>query len=332
MTFIVNGAEWDFNGMDAIDAERLIDRVLEFVYVSVDRGEEVLIGDEFQTRPMHGAFTLWDLFGEESPLHLRRELAQELTAWLLRAQRYADVHEWPIGMEDTMISVGGAPTTQNEDLAWVHYCLRSGIPTACVTLGANQVAATTTATGSVDVHFVGDDFGRKHFWRSAITLVGDSLNNLLRYASRAYPDLHFVGNVLSDADHLSGGYLASRHRLRSALAVLDDWGRWVFTHPPPTISPEDTGPVSSDARPSNQIIEHRFARFGLDAAPENPNVRGHRVSREARETELGGRTLYCEWHVKLEPHRNRIHFHAPVPESRGRVVVGMIHEHLPLPA
>lgn len=332
MTFIVNGADWDFAEMDAEAVECLIDRALGFVAVSADRGEDVLIGDEFQTRPMHGAFTLWDLFAEDSPLHLSKEIAQELAAWLQRAQRYPDVSEWPAGVDDAMISIGGAPAAQNEDLAWVHYCLRSGRPTASITLGPSQVVATTTATGSIEVHFVGDDSGRKQFWRTAITLEGDNLNSLVRYAEHAYPDLHFVGNVLLDADHLAGGYLASRQRVRFALAILNDWGSWTFAHPPPAISPEDTLPPHLDERPSNQLIEHRFSGFGLVAAPENPNVRSHRISREARQTVIDERTLYCEWHIKLEPHRNRIHFHAPVPESGNRVVIGMIAEHLPLPA
>ena len=290
-----------------------------------------MIGDDFQTRPMHGDLSLWDLFSEGSPLHLHREIAQELAGWLNRAPRYADAHDWPIGAEDSMISVDGAPAADIQDLAWVHYSLRSGVPTAGVTLGENRIAPTTTATGSFDVHFVGDDTGRKHFWRAAIILEGDDLNSLVRHVPRAYPSIHFAGNVVMHANHLSGGYLASRKRIQDALAVLDDWGHWVFTYPPPAIVPGEAPPPNLDARPSNQLIEHRFKGFGLDAAPEKPNVRNDRVCREARETVLGGRTLFCEWHVKLEPHRNRIHFHAPIPESGERVVVGMIHEHLPLP-
>jgi hypothetical protein len=59
-------------------------------------------------------------------------------------------------------------------------------------------------------------------------------------------------------------------------------------------------PENADGLPSNQIIEHRFKGFNLDVAPEKPNVYAHGESRKARETKLGTRTLYCEWHVKLE--------------------------------
>ncbi|MEO9528237.1 hypothetical protein [Roseibium sp.] len=332
MSFVVNGADWNFNGLSLIEVEELIERALAFVETSCERGEAVSIGDDFQTRPMHGEATLWDLFAADSPLPLSRELAQELSAWLMRAPCYADSEFWPRNFEDAMISVGGAPLISNEDIAWVHYSIRSGVPSALLALGTSSVIVTSTASGNVETHFVSDEPGRTRFWRDMIILRGDSLESLSEFASRAYPDLYFTDGVLTTADHrLAGGYLASRHRVRRTLEVLSDWGHWIFTSPPPALAPGEAPPVDPGASPSNQIIELRFAGFGVTAAPENPNVRTHRASREARETFISGRTLYCEWHVKLQPHQNRIHFHKPISESGDKVVIGMIDEHLPLP-
>ena len=332
MSFVVNGADWNFHGLSSAEAEELIDRALAFVETSRDREETVSIGDDFQTRPMHGEATLWDLFSAESPLPLPRELSQELSAWLMRAPRYADSEQWPAGFEDSMISIGGAPAIINEDVAWVHYSILSGVPSASLNLRTSDVTITNTAVANVEVHFVSDEPGRNRFWRDMIVLDGDSFESLVRFASRAYPDLHFVDGVLAGADHhLAGGYLALRYRVKRALEVLNDWGSWVFTSPPPALAPGDTPPLDINTSPSDHVIELRFAGFGITAAPENPNVRGHRTSREARETLMLGRTLYCEWHVKLQPHRNRIHFHKPVPESSNKVIIGMIHEHLSLP-
>lgn len=331
MSFVVNGAEWAFHGMPSEQAEALIERALEFIATSAERGEEVAVGDDFQTRPMHGTSSLWDLFSPTSLLRLRRELSEELAAWLGKAPRYADADEWPQGFGDTAVSIAGGAPAANADVEWVHFAVLSGKAMACLTLDDAQVVETTTAAGSAAIHFVADEPSRKAFWRDAIVLAGDDLDALRRYASRAYPDLHFVDGVLDHAASLAGGYLASRHRVRTALASLDDWGSWVFTCPPPAITPHEGPPPDPDARPTNQLIEHRLAGLQLEAAPEKPNVRLDRVSREARETVLGGEILYCEWHIKLEPHRNRIHFHAPASVSADKVVIGMIDEHLPLP-
>lgn len=74
MGFVVNGAEWHFDEMSAGEVEDLIDRALEFVKVSVDRGEKVWIGDDFQTRPMSGERSIWDLFADDSPISLTTRL------------------------------------------------------------------------------------------------------------------------------------------------------------------------------------------------------------------------------------------------------------------
>jgi hypothetical protein len=44
-----------------------------------------------------------------------------------------------------------------------------------------------------------------------------------------------------------------------------------------------------------------------------------------------GRTLYCEWHYKFEPHINRAHVHPPIPESGGKMIIAIFRDHLPLP-
>lgn len=331
MVFIVNGADWDFTGLDSDHVDKLIERALEFVEVSTLRQEEVAIGEDFQTRGMFGNLSIWDLFAPDSPVKLSREVFQELAAWLGSARQYLDSDEWPEGFDDTLVSVDGAPPEDNPDIAWVHCCIKARRSAACFVLGGGRIANTTSSLGGADLHFVADDSGRRQFWREMVLLQGDNLESLVRYSPHAYPDLHFVEGTLQHANQLAGGYLGSRRRVQDALAVLDDWGSWAFTWPPPAIMANEGSPPDMSASPSKPLIRQRLVGYGIDAAPENANVRDHRESRQARETVLGNCTLYCEWHVKLEPHRNRIHFHAPVPESGDKLVIGMIHEHLPLP-
>jgi hypothetical protein len=330
MTFIVNGADWHFDGMITAEVEDVIEKLLDFVAISDDRSEAVQIGDDFQSRPMYNQLTLWEMLSDIG-LGLNGNLRQEMAAWLWNTKYYADANEWPVGADDWSITIDGANPVDNADAAWVHHCVRAGIPAACLTLGQASVVQTTSKAGTASVHFVSDEFSRRRFWREMILLEGDDAASLARNATHAYPDLYFVDGVLRRVDDLEGGYLASRERVRNALAVLDKWGRWVFTYPPPALSPGEGAPPDPDAQPTKQLVQRRFTGLHLSVAPENPNVHGHRASREARTTVVGNRTLYCEWHIKLEPHRNRIHVHAPVQESDYKVVIGMINSHLPLP-
>lgn len=331
MTFIVNGANWQFDDASSDAVAQALDRFCEFARVSNERGETFMLGDDFHFRPMRGQLTLWDLFSAEARLGLSGELRQELAIWLGPAQYYVDDEDWPDGADETVVSIGVEPAAENVDVAWAHHCIRAGRIAACFTIREAAVMETTTASGVASVHFVSDGGSRKRFWQEVIALQGDDAASLRRYAAHAFPDLFLVEGVLAHLERLGGGYHAARERVRSALSVLDDRGHWIFTNPPPAFTPEEKLPASGERMPSNQLVIGRFARCGLDVAPENPNVYLNRVCREARETTLGQRTLYCEWHVKLEPHRNRIHIHAPVPQSGGKLVIGMVAEHLPLP-
>lgn len=330
MTFIVNGADWRFDDVTGDVVTQALESFFDFSSISKERGEAIKLGDDFQSRPMRGALTLWELFAPDVGLGLAGELRQELAVWLGPAQYYV-ADDWPEGVDQTMIAIRGDMPAENIDVSWAHHCVRAGRAVACFTIAEAAVVETVTSAGAAFVHFVADEASRTRFWRDAIVLEGDDANSLRRNAIHAFPGIWFVDGVLAHLDRLAGGYLASRQRVRETLAVLDDWGRWIFTCPPPTLTPDEGAPPGNQALPPNQVVAARFTHFNLDAAPEKPNVRLDRRCREARETTLAGRTLYCEWHVKLEPHRNRIHIHAPVPESGEKLVVAMIDEHLPLP-
>lgn len=327
MDFIVNGADWFFDGMPIADVEELIEKFLSFVDISVERGETVEIGDNFQTRPMRDAQTLWDLFAENTDQSLSGELRQEMAAWLGSVALYADAADWPDGIENSLISIDGESLVDNLDAAWAHHCVRGGHSVACITLSDTVVYETTTASGRATLFFVGEESGRRAFWRKQIR--NDA--SLARLAPHAYPDIHFVDGVLDHMNRLAGGYLALSAVIGSTFANLDDWGRWIFECPPPAVKPNENVLASAEDRPDNDLIKKRFLGLGMTAAPEKPNVYQNLACRNARVTVLNNRSLYCGWHVKLELHRNRIHIHRPVEESNHKVIVGMIAEHLPLP-
>jgi hypothetical protein len=327
MSFVIDGADWDFTGLPAHAVVGRLERRLAFIAVSAGRDEEVYVGDDFQRRPMRGTETLWQMVGGGG---LPGEVRQELAAWLGHAPYYTDMPDWPDGADDTVVTVDGGFPEDNADVAWVHHARRSGSAMASVSERYAGRLPTHTAHGATDVHFVANEAGRIAFWRDAIRFSGDNATSLVRFAPSAYPNLYFVPGVVARVDRFAGGYLALRQDVQAAFSALDEHGVWLFTEAPPAVTPQEPR-IGTEPSPTNAVVEERFRNLGLDAAPENPNVRLDRASREARETTVSGRVLYCQWHVKLQPHRNRIHVHGPVPQSGGRVVVGMIDDHLPLP-
>lgn len=331
MSFVIDGSEWVFDGWAKDDLIHTIERLIDRVWTAQRRNEVIWIGDDLQTRHVLGDHDLWSLLAPDAPITLPPELGQELAAWLGSAPRYLDEEPWPEWILEVQVSVDNSPQMENCDLAWAHHNVRTGRHVACIGLKRSGAYETTSALGSAVVHWISDDATHITFWRSAISSGFASVQALESYAEHAYPDLYFAPGALGRADTFGGGLQASRSELLRYLAVLNDYGIWAFTFPPPALTPEEpTGPEPT-ARPTNQIIERRFRGLNLNMAPENPNVKLNNACREAREITLAGKTFYCEWHGKLEAHRNRIHVHPPVPQSNGRVIIAILHEHLPLP-
>ncbi|GBQ42664.1 hypothetical protein [Komagataeibacter europaeus] len=331
MTFIVDGNDWVFDEASITQIHEQIEALLEFVAIGLERHEETFIGDDFQTQPIVAGYTLWQLFEDGSPVSLSFEIRQELAAWLGKSPIYIDLPDWPNNADEIEISIDSGPPTDNVDVAWAHHLLRSKRPAACYSLTRRGPLPTQTASGCIAVYFVNTDADRLDFWRNTIRTEGDSLEELIKFAPHAYPCLYFSYGVLQEANNLDGGYSALRWKIQDTFSALNDHGVWIFTCPPPTVSPTEPTIENATGTPQKQLIRERFQNLTLEGEPENPNVRDNRVCREARELHLGSRILYCEWHIKLEKHRNRIHIHAPVPESNSQVVIAIISPHLPLP-
>ncbi|MHA6888061.1 hypothetical protein [Ralstonia pseudosolanacearum] len=332
MAFVVDGAEWCFDGWPAEQISTALGGLLERVWVALGRGETVWIGDDLQTQVVMADHDIWSLWGPDSAVVLPIELQQELAAWLGRAPRYADERDWPEGVDDALIRIGQAPPTENPDVAWAHYHVHGGRAVACLSFLRDGPLNTRSRLGDATVHWVKTESAHKNFWRSAVDVERDNEATLERLAPHAFPNLHFHTGVWAQLGRFDGGYDAVRQRLRFYLAALDDHGHWAFTGPPPALRPEEAVFLQqSAARPTNQLIERRFHGLALTMAPENPDVHRDRTCRKAREIELGQHTLYCEWHGKLEPHRNRVYVHPPVPGVIDKVVIAIFHEHLPLP-
>jgi hypothetical protein len=328
MSFVVDGGEWKLDNIDSIlEFVSAIESLVDLVATARERGEEVWIGDDLQSRPIIDGYDLWALRGLK--LGIAEEFWQELAAWLSQAQFYLDVEAWPQGFEHQDISIDGDPAIENADLAWVHHSVRGGTAMACLGLQRGGVHDTRSELGMAPVRWVIHEQDQMEFWRCEIAR-NDGAQIIERLAPHAYPDLYFREGVWRGLGEFAGGYRAVSSAVRRALSVLNDHGRWIFTTPPPALRPDEVV-ASVGERATNLVIEQRFSSYGLDVAPEALEVFQSGRCRRAREIELGGRTLYCEWHEKLERHQNRIYFHGPVQESKDRIVIGFFSRHLPLP-
>jgi hypothetical protein len=116
MAFVVDGAQWGFDGLAASKVLALVENFLERIAVARDRAEVVWIGEDFQTRPIIGDHDLWSLMADNSVIQFPREVWQELAGWLTRARCYLDENEWPDGFEAIKIGIDDEQPSNNIDI------------------------------------------------------------------------------------------------------------------------------------------------------------------------------------------------------------------------
>ena len=169
---------------------------------------------------------------------------------------------------------------------------------------------TADEAGDADVHFWAEPADLPGFWRGLFTREGISEREFFDLAEYAFPALVFHPALRFGA--FDGSYPELRDRVVQILGGLNDHLA--------------TALAACHGLPHQ--VGAAMGKYGVDLSPESPNTRSSPALMRKREVVLDGATYRCEWHAKLERHRNRIHITLPEPRLDGRVLVGIFVSHL----
>jgi hypothetical protein len=184
---------------------------------------------------------------------------------------------------------------------------------ACLVFGACTRRGPWSISGmegAAQTHFFANALELPTFWRSLYQRERVTEQDFFELADYAFPTL--VLHPSLSFGRFDGQYSGLRDHVVKILGVLDD---------------HFAAAVSAGSGIPHQVAAV-LGQFGVEVSPESPTTRGSQKLMASREVVLDGRTYRCEWHAKVEPHRNRIHFSLPVPDLDGRVVVGIFVDHL----
>lgn len=323
MRFVLEESSWTWDGQDLDAFVARIEGLLDRLDVARERGEDLSACRALFEQKVHGVELGEILWGANIAL----EIQQRITGHF-NMMRFWDDEEELLGLEATIV---GAEQF-SPSAVYVHARASRDELIACMPLPGTWSGPCTVvvADRAQIVHFVTDAATHRGFFRSAIAEKKDE-HTAEMLAEHAFPDTCFLDGVWRGVRDFAGGYRAVHNELIRFLGILDDHGKWVLTDDTGRLTEDEPGP--SDLRKigvSNDIIKNRFLAWGLDVAPERPNVYADGACRRARERRLGDELLYCELHYKIQLHRNRVHIHRPVKASRDRPIVAIFHEHLPL--
>ncbi|MFD0201267.1 hypothetical protein ACFVG9_10905 [Saccharothrix carnea] len=166
--------------------------------------------------------------------------------------------------------------------------------------------------GDGEVFFFSSAERLPHFWRATITLEKPSEQEFYRRAADAFPNL-VLHRKLSFSS-FDGSYQDLREPVLAVLAEINDGFAVVWDE------------VNGQPRE----VEVRMGSRGIDMSRESVKTRASPKHMAMRDVDHDGVRFRCEWHAKLERHRNRIHFSLPDQALGGRMLIGMFIDHLPI--
>lgn len=179
-------------------------------------------------------------------------------------------------------------------VAFAHTLTLSGQGVACLIFGAcprRGFVITSNETGNAEIFFFAEASTLRMFWRCLYELEDVPETDFFTLASRAFPSLLFNPDL--SFRRFEGAYRDLRPQVVSHLSVLNDH----FL------------PAYRAANGITVQIEATLASAGCPGiSPESPNTHRNERAMSQRDVDYQGDMIRCEWHTKIEPHRNRIHF------------------------
>ncbi|MDA9530036.1 hypothetical protein [Bradyrhizobium sp. CCBAU 25338] len=164
------------------------------------------------------------------------------------------------------------------------------------------------------VYLVGSSAQAIAFYRDAANLGNFSEAQFLSNAIKAFPELYLHPKLEPQLSRFSRAFGPDlRSVLTSALSSLND-------HLPSLLA---------EGRSSHELARAFQALSGFEISPESPNTHRNRAAMAERDVLFDKIKVRCEWHLKLEPHRDRIHFFFGQHKvSQRPILVGIFCEHL----
>ena len=321
--FVLDESSWAAaTGADTGVLSNAIQHLLERLDVARERNEGVgRHADYYETGLGDGVQLFSALFELGCRVQLDRDIAERLRLALDRVNVFDDsgLAEYDAEIEGCVRFVPG--------VVWAHDCCSQRRQIAVLPLPLGEVprgrVSVTVAGATIEIAFVTEESQHVDFFRSVIALENADEAMFERLAPSAFPTLDWADNVWQGLGDFSRPYINVRDELVRYLGGLSDHGAARFHEH-----------RAGDLRDLPRFLS---AQVGSETSDENGPTKRHNPSERDRTRRHQGTNKVFWWHVKLQPHVDRIYFlyeppsmSPPLPKN-GRIVVGLFKDHCILP-
>jgi len=302
--FVVDESSFLIGSLDDIDAERLFVSLNEQLSLCRERSEIVgIISDFDQVLCAPGTALFELLLSTDRLTRDTRLLAYGLLDKCVRLDENAE-----FVIDPAVVVSGDSFESFGLALAAEAFGKRSAVGVLALMPRAGpgevQVVHEEAVTSVV---IVVDARTRELFYRAAISIDDVGEDVFFQRVNFAFPSLRFAESL--SFRRFDGAYRNLRDLVVVHLGALNDRFASAF---------------ATYAGMPDQVA----AQVGIDLSPEGNTRQSPRLM-SMRNVIFQGVVYRCEWHSKLEPSRNRIHFHPGDSGTKGCVLIGIFVDHLP---
>jgi len=310
---VIDDAAWAPDDVAPDDLEDALHALADRILVSTRRRERVGFYVDLWNQTLVGTHTLSMLIHEaDNPRALSRDVRRRLAR--LFDELSSDTFD-ESALPALEVEIHGERLLSPAAVfAWTATSERRAI--GCITpfTSARNGRLSVSIDGHHQlVHFITDEATHVAFFRDAIRIENADEDDFAALAPSAFPALVFVDGVFRGLRDLSRPYRDRREDLILHFSVLSDHGPAIF------------------ALGHNAKIETEFMSRKITISRETRETIADGRCRRARERAHRGTVLVFDWHTKIELHLDRIHVYWDADTADGKVLVGVIHRHLPLP-
>ncbi|MGH3900147.1 MAG: hypothetical protein ACRDTA_18285 [Pseudonocardiaceae bacterium] len=304
---VIDEASFDFRKLSDVDVERGLDLFNHALDELRQNGQRPAVYSDYHEVKCRDGLELvqflYDRATEVDPDVCRRTgvLLDRCQEWDNKAPAGCE----PLDLPETPIPAFSAGFALTMGL--------SGRAVGCLVVATCQRQGSLTlssGSGSADVVFFTEATEAHRVWRQAFALEDVPEHEFFVVAAYAFPTLIFHPDLRFGK--FVGSYTATRDPVVRILCALNDHFRRVLAE--------------------HQGLPHAVAaamgQYGVDLSPESPKTRASDAFMRKRYVTYDESQYCCEWHAKIERHRNRIHFTLPASGPDGRILIGIFTEHL----
>nr|WP_062338891.1 hypothetical protein [Herbidospora sakaeratensis] len=307
--FVVDETSFDFHGVVGARITDSLDRFNEtFARLRKD-GHTPAKPPYFENTLCESETELFEYLASESGAEVDRDVKFRFYSLIQKCSEWDD----SIPLAD-QVAVAGAEPREAWSIAYATTMAVRDRGVACLALDlCDRAGLLPVRVGSaqITIYFLSGCEEIPGYWRTLFALENVAEADFFVLAAQAFPRLVFHESLTFR--RFQGDYRDLREPVVVHLSVLNDLFLDVY--------------AAHKANP--RAVRMALAEQGCEGvSPDSPKTHANSAAMRRRDVEYAGRTYRCEWHMKIRPNVERIHF-AFGGDLGDRILVGVFVDHLP---